>query len=192
MKLYLFDFDGTITPKDSMVEFIKHIISFPRVVASIFLTSPRWALMAIGLCSRGDVKSVFLRHVFKNLDFDDLQFSADRFARAFIKTIYPSALKKINDAKKDSRVCIVTASLDIWMQPIADLLGVELICTRSKFKNNRFEGISGRNCNGIEKVRRIREKFEVNDFDRVIAFGNSHGDAAMLELSDTRHYRYFQ
>jgi phosphoserine phosphatase len=59
--------------------------------------------------------------------------------------------------------------------------------------NGRFAGrYDGSNCHGIEKVRRIRECFDLNEFDRVYAYGDTPGDRPMLTLADEAFYKPFR
>ena len=50
----------------------------------------------------------------------------------------------------------------------------------------------GANCYGAEKVRRVREAYDTDAFERVIAYGDSRGDKEMLEFADEAHYRVFE
>jgi len=41
-------------------------------------------------------------------------------------------------------------------------------------------------------VRRVREAYDTDAFERVIAYGDSRGDKEMLEFADEAHYRVFE
>jgi HAD superfamily phosphoserine phosphatase-like hydrolase len=90
-------------------------------------------------------------------------------------------------------IAVVSASPDIWLQTWAESLGLQLICTSLEEENGRFSGrYKGINCNGIEKVRRIRERFDVDSFDTVYAYGDTSGDRPMLALADKPFYKPFR
>ena len=59
------------------------------------------------------------------------------------------------------------------------------------FKNHKFYGIDGENCNGPEKIRRIKEILNLQDFDKIYAFGNSKGDKEMLSIADHKFLKFF-
>ena len=41
----------------------------------------------------------------------------------------------------------------------------------------------GKNCNGEEKVKRIKAHLMLSEYDEILAFGDSSGDEAMLSLA---------
>lgn len=87
---------------------------------------------------------------------------------------------------------IVTASLDLWVQPFADHFGMKLLATTVEFKDDIFTGnFVGINCNGDEKVNRILEEIKNKQFDKTIAFGDTKADQPMLNWADESHFRFF-
>ena len=82
-------------------------------------------------------------------------------------------------------VALVSASSDIWLRPFCQAESIKMICTELAFEAGKFSGkLATPNCNGQEKARRVRAAFDLNQFDKIIAFGNSNGDAAMLALAN--------
>ena len=60
------------------------------------------------------------------------------------------------------------------------------------FQEGIFTGnFVGRNCNGPEKVSRIKEEIKNQKFDKTIAFGDTSGDKQMLNWANESHYRFF-
>ena len=49
----------------------------------------------------------------------------------------------------------------------------------------------GNNCNGGEKVHRIKEAIQGKKFDKTIAFGDTSGDKEMLEWANESHFEFF-
>lgn len=91
------------------------------------------------------------------------------------------------------RVVIVTASLEDWLRPWCDAQGLELLGTKIRRKGGIITGeIEGQNCYGAQKVARVRAAYDVQAFDRVIAYGDSRGDREMLEFADEAHYKAFE
>ena len=88
---------------------------------------------------------------------------------------------------------MISASLDIWLKPWTEYLGVELICTKMKFEQGIFTGaFANANCNGNEKVNRIKALLRLEDYQPIYAYGNSSGDKPMLALADHGFYRHFE
>ena len=69
---------------------------------------------------------------------------------------------------------------------------MKLLSTQAKFKNGIYIGkFATKNCNGIEKVHRIKEIIKNQSFDKTIAFGDTSGDKEMLAWADESHYKFF-
>jgi hypothetical protein len=67
------------------------------------------------------------------------------------------------------------------------------ISTKLEVKNGVLTGrFSTLNCNGQEKVIRIKEKYDLIIYDEIHVFGNSKGDFPMLDLGTHKYYKYFK
>ena len=192
--LALFDFDGTITEKDTLLEIAKFSTSRANfVVKSLFLI-PSIVLMKVGIISNQKGKEIFLKKFFKGYSEQAFNQKCAEFAKNEIpKLIRPLALARIEEEQSNgNKVYIVSASPDTWIKPWAEQYNIEVISTRLKFENDRLKGIDGINCNGEEKVRRIKEEIDLTDYQKVIAFGDTKGDLPMLALAEESHYKPFQ
>lgn len=109
------------------------------------------------------------------------------------KIIRTEAFKAINQhLSNQETVVVVSASPENWVKPWCDIMGLFCIATRLEVKSNKVTGnFSGNNCYGQEKVRRIKERFNLSDFESIIAYGDSRGDQEMLELADSKNYKPF-
>ena len=80
---------------------------------------------------------------------------------------------------------IVSASTDIYLKDIADILDVDLICTEAEVVNDYFTGqFRTPDCSSEQKKIRILEKYDLSQYDYVYAYGNSREDLDMLSLAD--------
>ena len=99
-------------------------------------------------------------------------------------------IKNIDHSQTDCY--IVSASLDIWVRPFAEKFGMKLLATQAAFENNIFTGkFVGKNCNGLEKVNRIKEAINEKKYDKTIAFGDTSGDQEMLDWADEGQFKFF-
>jgi HAD superfamily phosphoserine phosphatase-like hydrolase len=88
---------------------------------------------------------------------------------------------------------VVSASVECWLGPWCDKNGLDLIGTQLEIKDNRVTGkLLSKNCYGKEKVNRIRERYDLNSFDFIYAYGDSRGDDEMLELAQEKYYKPFR
>ena len=93
---------------------------------------------------------------------------------------------------QNHKVVIVSASIECWLKKWCQSNSIDLISTRLEFINGKLTGkLATKNCHGIEKVKRIKERYDLNDFDYIYAYGDSASDKEMLELSDQPYYKIF-
>ncbi len=194
-RLILFDFDGTLTTRDTMIEFIKFVRGNARLYLGYFWLSPVLFGMKAGLVRNDRAKVKLLQHHFGGMTRTELSGYAERFAKEVIPGLLrPDGIEamQLYQANGD-RVLMVSASLDLWLTPWTQSEGIELLCTQAAWDGDRFTGeLAGANCHGEEKVRRIREHVKVEDFSEVIAYGDSSGDNAMLAMADQAHFKPFR
>jgi len=188
-KVYLIDYDGTIIEGDSLIKFSYFslsILRFFKFWLSVFILTPFY--------SRSDLKQFFYSN-FKDFNLTDfnrlcLDFHT-RKLRKLIKKSFIDFMKKINEESKV--VVVVSASISNYLKPWCDEMGFELISTELEVIDGKLTGkFSTPNCNGKEKVRRIKEKYNLKEFNEIHVFGNSKGDLPMLELGTHKYYKYFK
>jgi phosphatidylglycerophosphatase C len=68
--------------------------------------------------------------------------------------------------------------------------GLELICSKLEVLDGVLTGrYDGAQCVREEKPRRVRERYAVENFDTVYAYGDTPEDFALLEIAEHRWYR---
>ncbi len=187
MNLALFDFDGTLTSKDSLGEFLKHSVSREKYLINMFKFMPYFILWQLRLMQNGIAKEHLLRIFFKGIDEKNFKAIAKNYSLTKIDQIIRKDRMKLLQEHKENgdRVIIVSASMQSWLQPWCDKNNIELISTQLKFKDGKVTGrFSTKNCYGIEKANRIKELLHVEDFETIYAYGDSNGDKQMLEMAD--------
>ena len=193
--LALFDFDGTITRKDSLLEFMKYAVGKWKFYLTMGIFSPL-IFYYIFIKKDGSVaKRKVLSYLFKGKLKEELELLGIKFSEEIIPSILiPSAIEEIDLHKKQKdRVIVISASLDNWLKPWANSMKLELICTEMEFIGGKFSGrFATPNCNGQEKVNRIKEYLNPEDYKPIFAYGNSAGDKPMLDMADHGFYRHFE
>ena len=192
-KLYLFDFDGTLTYKDTMFMFLKFYD--PKKYSFQFLKHiPLFILLKLKLADAESVKKSLIASILKGKS----RYQIEKKAQQFFEENYPSlfrenALDFINNIDRThTESYIVSASLDIWVKPFAEKFNMKLLSTQAEFKDDIFTGkFVGKNCNKEEKVNRIKLEIGDKKFDKIIAFGDTSGDKAMFKFANESHYRFF-
>jgi phosphatidylglycerophosphatase C len=193
--LYLFDFDGTLTNRDSLFDFMKFVSSPIQYYWKFLLFLPNFIFAYVGIYKNSEIKEKFIAAFLKGKSKKETEILAKNYSQSIEEIMRPNAKKLLQSLKNDenSIVYIVSASLDIWLQPIAEKFKANLICTQSLYENEIYTGsFSSPNCNFHEKKKRILEKINPKEFKKIIAYGDSKGDLAMFSLADETHFRPFR
>jgi HAD superfamily hydrolase (TIGR01490 family) len=190
-----FDFDGTITRKDTLLEFIRYTKGSFRLWAGFALNSPWLFAYRAGLISNQKAKERILTFFFKGLSLERFDHSCVEFARTGLPgLIRPRALQEMERYKKEGiTVVLVSASPENWIRPWTTVNDVALLATQLEVKDGRLTGkIAGANCHGEEKVRRIKKAYSKDELTKIYAYGDTKGDLPMLRLADIRFYKPFR
>jgi phosphatidylglycerophosphatase C len=190
-----FDFDGTLTTKDSFTGFLAWRVGMARYVAGLIRLLPSLLAYLIDR-DRGRLKAAAASVFLKGLSRAELDASARRYAESHArKLLRPDAVRAWKRWQgQGARLVVVTASPESVVAPFARGLGCDrIIATQLEFDQaDRVTGrLAGPNCRGEEKVRRLREVFGP-DVHLEAAYGDTSGDHAMLALADEAGFKVFQ
>lgn len=195
MVLALFDFDGTITRKDSLsaiIRFIKGDISY---IKGLLRLAPTLLMYKAGRLSNTTAKERVLRHFFGGMDVNAFQLACDTFGIIRLESIVRNgAMQKIREHQlQNHRIILVSASCENWLSAWCEKVGIEYLATRLEVINDIVTGkLSGENCYGPEKVRRINEITDIATYTRIYAYGDSKGDMELLSIATDPNYRVFK
>ncbi len=187
MNLILTDFDGTLTTRDSFLEFVGHNQGRHQMIFGLLRLAIPIAALKMGYDHQEHVKEKFLSLFYKGLSKKYLaqlgeSFCEERLPSIIRESLLSQLLKFENEGDK---IVVVSASMDFWLTPYCKKMGWDLICTQTDYTNGLFSGkFASPNCNGKEKAKRIKEEYDLKKYDKIIAYGNSKGDQAMFDLAD--------
>lgn len=190
--LALFDFDGTITDRDSMLDFIIFGIGLRGFCAGFIRLLPALALYKLKIIPNFKAKEIVLTRFFKGWDIERFDLIAASYSEKIPRIVRGTAMERLRWHKLSGHtVVVVSASIEHYLKHWCARQGVELIATRLEVHAGALTGrLSGKNCHGAEKVRRLRERFDLESYDLIYAYGDSSGDKAMLEIADERYFRW--
>ena len=105
----------------------------------------------------------------------------------------PEALQRLRwHQQRGDRVLLCSASPRLLLQPLADWMGVELLCTELEQQQGHWRpNLSSPNCKGREKVRRLEKHLGPLEGLTIEAYGDSKGDRELLQAAVLPHYRSF-
>ena len=194
MALALFDFDGTLTRADTMFAFVRHVVGLPRLVLGLVWLSPMLVLHRVGVVAATPAKEAFLKHFLGGRSEVSLRAAAETFADVADGLLREGALARIAwHQEAGHRVVVVSASLRLWLGPWCARHGLELLCTEPELVDGCFSGrLASVNCNGPEKVVRVRALLDPEASRPIWAYGDSSGDRELLALADEASFRPFR
>lgn len=195
-ELAAFDFDGTISTKDTFFPFLLYAFGKKAVYTQLAIGLVGLLRVDTRKSVRDRLKASLVRGLFKGASRQRLELVARDYAQLVIGSrLRPKALECIRWHREQGHRCImVSASLDIYLQYIAQELGFhDLLCTRLSKTDDAFDGeLIGNNCRRAEKVSRMQEALGDLRQYRIHAYGDSAGDREMLTIAAERHFRPFE
>lgn len=195
-KVYVFDFDGTLTSRDSLIAFIRYAKGNMRFFAGFMLFSPVLLLMKLRLYDNGRAKQRLFSYFFSGMKIEDFDSLCRDFARDCGDILRPKAIEYVNDKTEDGDLLmIVSASIDNWVKPFTGYFGrpMTVFGTQVEVKDGRLTGrFTTKNCYGREKTERMKAILSLRNECYIIAFGDSRGDKEMLNYADKGYYKPFR
>lgn len=185
-KLALFDFDGTISSKDSFLYFLRYTHSVPAGLFNVFRVFPQLLAYKLGMLSNEEAKQRLFASFYKGVKIDQFDAWARGFLPQINSFIKPGALSQLRQHQQQGdRVIIVSAGFDLILKYWCEQEGVELLATGIEVEDGLITGrFNGRNCYGPEKVNRINAHLTLSDYEDIYAYGDSRGDLEMIGISN--------
>lgn len=192
MNLALFDFDGTLTVREMMPDFMYAAVAPTRLAIGRVVLAPLVLGYRAGWVSGNRVRAGIVDFGFRGVPEARMQAAGMMFAN----DVLPGALRADAMARlqwhrdRGDTVAVVSGGLDIYLSHWCETQGVDLLCSRLEVRKEHMTGrYRGAQCVGEEKVRRIRERYDLPRYERIHAYGDTHEDHAMLGLAHEAWYR---
>ena len=187
-----FDFDGTLTTRDTLLAFIRYAKGTHAFLWGFLRHAHLLVLMKLGLYPNWKAKQRVFSYFFRGMPLEVFDTLCRQFAADNRHLLRPEGVKTIRqDLADGAEVGIVSASIDNWVQPFFP--DVKVIGTQIEVKNDRLTGrFLTANCYGQEKVRRLLALYPDRQEYRLTAYGDSRGDKELLAFADEAHYQPFR
>ncbi|ROU06566.1 HAD family hydrolase [Lysobacter enzymogenes] len=193
MDLALFDFDGTITTRETFAGFVRAGASRRRRWLGGAALAPHYLGYKLGWLSGEQVRRRVVAVALRGRREDAVRAAAARHLDEVVSAqIRPQARARIDwHRERGDRVVVVTANLDLFVARWCEQQGLECIGSRLESRDGVLTGrYLGRDCCGEEKPRRVREAIALDGYGCVYAYGDTPEDRALLALADRRFYRW--
>ena len=194
-KVYAFDFDGTLTRRDTLIEFIRFVKGDKAFLLCFLRYSPLLVLMKLGLYPNWKAKQRVFSHCFRGMAVDTFNSLCSRFARDKARLMRPKGMKKLREVLAEGgKVVIVSASVNNWVEPFFEGIGgVYVVGTMVEEREGVLTGrFLTKNCYGEEKVTRLLQLFPERTQYWLTAYGDSRGDFELLDFANESYYRPFK
>jgi HAD superfamily hydrolase (TIGR01490 family) len=189
----VFDFDGTLTYRDSFLAFLRFVAPPQRLLTGFGRAAPTLVGHMVRLVPNWAAKEAVLEGVLGGMTVADFSAAGERFAAVCLPSfLRPRAAAVIaGHRERGRRLVLVSASLEAYLAPWGVAAGFDdVLATRLETEDGRLTGrLLGRNCYGDEKVVRLRELLGDLKGRIIHAYGDGRGDRQLLELATHRHYR---
>ena len=194
-----FDFDGTLTRRDTFMPFLVRGLGWPGFLLAVLRCSPWLAAFALRLAPNHVAKQKLMLATLKGRSSAEMADWTSRWlAQDFPGQLREATMAQLAGHQQAGHCCVmVSASPDIYLVRVARQMGFDaLICSEMALQDGRLTGwMRTPNCHGEQKVLRLQawldQRFGADAAAAVTlyAYGDSSGDEPMLRLAQHAWYR---
>lgn len=187
MELALFDFDGTITTRDSFIPFLRIAAGRIRTSAAIAGLAPLIAAYKAGFLRSSTMRQACAFAALSGSTEERVREAGEAYCRTTLTQIVrPEADRRLAwHAERGHQVVVVSASLAFYLEPWCRDRGVRLLCNRIQTQAGRLTGrYAGPDCAGPEKARRVKRSLRLERYSKIYAYGDTSEDDELLALAD--------
>lgn len=180
-RVAVFDLDGTITTRDTLVPFLLgYLARHPSRTWHLWRLPFSLLRYVLGLSDRGRLKSSLVRQVIGPAPRGQVESWAAEFCDSHLpRLLIPGAVAALERHRAaGDRLVLLSASVDLYVPQIARHLGMdEAVCTGLSWEADRLEGrLTTANRRGSEKARCIESLRTRYPGTRFAAYGNAASD----------------
>lgn len=190
----VFDFDGTLTRKDTLIVFLKYVLGLRHFSYVLLKCSPWLLAYKLKLYPNWKAKQRLFSMCFKGMEYRRFVEYGMSFAAVYPDLLREDAVSALErHLLAGDNVYIVTASMEEWVRPLlAKYPSLRYIATIPECVEGRLTGrLASSNCYGEEKVRRFIQCEPLREEYGLLVYGDSAGDKALMEIADKSYYRVF-
>lgn len=186
-KLAIFDFDGTLTTRDTTFGFIFFYAGKTKTITALLSIIPQLVLAKLGYLTMQTVKEKLFQNIFGGHAVDIVKMSGDEFGANEIPLILHShvytEMKRLQE--EGFEILLLSASCSVWLSHWCKKENIELLCSEMEEVDGAYTGsLEGKNCYGSEKVVRLNAVYDLKKITEIMAYGNHPSDIHYMKLAD--------
>ena len=190
--LALFDFDGTITTREMLPDFVHYAVPKWRLRLGKLILMPMVIGYRLGWVSGTAIRAAIARAGFRGMTVTDYEAKAKAFARDVLPGVLrPEMMTRIaaHRASGDT-VVVVSGAYDVYLKHWCAEHGLDLIASTLEVRDGRLTGryVGAQNVLA-EKARHVRERFNFSAYAEIHAHGDTPEDQHLLALATRKFYR---
>jgi alcohol-forming fatty acyl-CoA reductase len=191
--LAVFDVDGTLVETNVIEYFLwmrlkdQALEEWPRFLAGMVAKAPRW--LYLERRSRAEFQRSFYRE-YDGLEVADMRRLGQEALNAVtLRRVYPEGMRRIREHKRAGhRVLLLTGALDVVVEPLAELLEVDVDCARLLALDGRLTGDLQSPPAAGEARAALLEEYATRQgcaLGESFAYADAISDLPMLEIAGT-------
>lgn len=187
-----FDFDGTISRRDTLLGFLVEVGGRSLVAGAVARSATDLVAGRRDDARRDAAKADVLGRVLAGQRLANVEAAGRRYAEKVAPTFRPETLEELRRHREQGHeTVIVSASLVYYLRPIALALGIDHVIGVEMEVDDRgvlTGALTSPNVRGPQKEVRLRQWLETtgdgSDVVELWAYGDSSGDEALLAMAD--------
>ncbi|MBD1924157.1 HAD family hydrolase [Microcoleus sp. FACHB-831] len=191
-----FDFDGTLTRRDSFLPFLARAVGEFQLRRAMVVLSPMLMRFALGKIPNWQAKQTLITYLLRGWTEEKLNEVAQSFARENIPLLLrPEAVERLRwHQKQGHQLILISASLEAYLIPWAQTMGfTKVLATQLEIEDGVVTGrLLGKNCYGPEKVERLKGFLGDLSGYCLYAYGDTKGDRELIAAAKYGYYRTFE
>ncbi|MGE8539007.1 MAG: HAD-IB family hydrolase [Acinetobacter sp.] len=183
--LALFDFDGTLYADDSFTGFIFYALRKRHIVKRGLQILPWIQAYYLRLYPAHRMRPKLYASMFKDSDAEEILQLTEDYAAILVDKLDPALFNQLRKHQQlGHEIALVSASLDLYLKPVCSYLNIDLLCSEVEIKAGKITGFyQTPDCSNQQKKLRILEKYNLENYAEIYAYGNSDEDEEMLSLA---------
>ena len=190
--LALFDFDGTITTRETFPDFMARAVPRRRLALGRVLFAPWVVGYRLGVVPVALLRTALVRYAFSGVPLAAVEAAGAALAADVLPgLVRPEVQTRIDWHKaRGDTVAVVSGGFDVYLAPWCRAQGLDWICSSLAVRDGRLTGrYAGAQCVADEKARRVRARYDLAGYRAIHAYGDTHEDHALLALADHATWR---
>ncbi len=187
MSLVFFDFDGTLTTRDTILPLgLALARTAPNRYSKVCFMALYLGMLKLRIITNHGFKERFCALLLKGRPKEEVARVASIFIRDYVRRVFkrPIVEALIEHTRRGDEVYLVSSNFSFALSPLQDIWPLRgVVCTEAECLDGRFTGrVVGRSCDGEEKLERVVNLFGEGRIKSATAYGDSRSDHHLLDF----------